>query len=166
METGPLQKVTLMADKIATRLRELGIILPPVPTPSANFLPFIVDGDRVQLSGTISKLTTGEAVTGKLGRDVTLEQGRHGARLCALNLLAALNEALAGDLDRVRGIMMVRGFVNAADGFVAMPQVINGASDLLVEVFGPERGRHARTAIGCASLPSNAAVEVDALVLV
>jgi enamine deaminase RidA (YjgF/YER057c/UK114 family) len=153
-----------MTGNIKARLRALGITLPAVPTPSAQYLPFVKHGDLIQLAGTISRLSTGEALTGKLGREVSLADGQRGARLCVLNLLAALNAACDGNLDRVRRFFMVRGFVNVAEDFTQMPLVINGASDLIVEVFGAEIGCHARTAIGCASLPGGAAVEVDALV--
>jgi YjgF/chorismate_mutase-like, putative endoribonuclease len=145
-----------MSGEIAARMQTLGILLPEVPIPSAQFLPFRQNGTLVQLAGTISRLASGDTVDGKLGRDVSLAEGHRGARLCALNLLAALS--------RLCGFFMVRGFVNVVEGFTQMPRVIDGASELIISIFGDDIGRHARTAIGCASLPSGAAVEVDALV--
>jgi enamine deaminase RidA (YjgF/YER057c/UK114 family) len=155
-----------MTCKIAARLRALDIKLPAIPKPSALYLPYAKHGDLIQLAGTISCLIDGDNVIGKLGHNVSLADGQRAARICALNLLAALDQACDGDLDRVRRIFMVRGFVNVTNDFNQMPLVINGASELFIAVFGPDIGQHARTAIGCASLPSGAAVEVDALVLI
>jgi enamine deaminase RidA (YjgF/YER057c/UK114 family) len=151
---------------VERRLREVGLTLPPQPVPAANYLPFAREGGLVQLAGVAPTEHGAYAVVGKIGRDLTLEDGQRAARLCALNMLANLRAACGGDLDRVRRVMMVRGFVNAAEDFEGVPLVMNGASDLIVEVFGPEIGRHARTSIGCATLPSRVAVEIDALVVI
>jgi len=155
-----------MGQTIERRLAELSLILPAQPKPAANYVPFVRDGRLIQLSGVAPSQNGVYAVVGKIGRDLDLKDGQRAARICALNLLANLKAACGGDLDRVRRFMMVRGFVNAADDFEQIPLVVNGASDLIVEIFGPEIGRHARTSIGCASLPSRVAVEIDATVIV
>ena len=147
-------------------MRQLNLVLPPQPVPAANYLPFVREGRLVQLAGVAPTQDGAYAVVGKVGRDLGLEDGRRAARICALNILANLKAACGGDLDRVRRFMMVRGFVNAAEDFAGVPLVVNGASDLIVDVFGLEIGRHARTSIGCATLPSRVAVEIDALVMI
>jgi enamine deaminase RidA (YjgF/YER057c/UK114 family) len=124
-----------MDGTIARRLSELGLVLPPQPLPVANYLPFVREGRLVQIAGVAPTENGRYAVVGKLGRRLTLEDGRRAARLCALNILATLRAACGGDLDRVRRVMMVRGFVNAAEDFEDVPLVINGASDLIVEGF-------------------------------
>jgi enamine deaminase RidA (YjgF/YER057c/UK114 family) len=150
-----------MSGQYEKRLAELGITLPEVPTPAANYVPFVITGNLVFLSGQVCK--AGGAVThrGKVGRDLDLAAGRAAARLCAINLMAALKLAI-GDLDRVVRLVSVRGYVASDPSFTEQPQVINGASDLFVEVFG-EAGRHSRTAIGVAVLPSDCTAEVDAV---
>lgn len=148
--------------RIEQRLAALGLELPTPPTPIANFLPFRVQGDLVFLAGQVSEWNGTVPYVGKLGREFDLAQGQHAAALCALNLLACLKLACDGDLDRVRHCVRVGGFVNCMPEYDAVPQVINGASDLLVAVLGPD-GRHARTAVGVASLPRRAAVEVEAI---
>lgn len=119
----------------------------------------------MQLAGTAPSENGRYVYVGQVGRDLTIEQGKAAARLCALNLLATLRDACAGDLDRVRRFLMVRGFVHADTQFEDVPAVINGASDLIISVFGSDIGRHARTSIGCATLPARVAVEIDALVV-
>jgi enamine deaminase RidA (YjgF/YER057c/UK114 family) len=143
------------------RLRELGITLPPPPAPVANYVPAVTAGTLVFTAGH------GECPPrryhGVVGRDLTLEQGRESARLTGICLLATLKAHL-GDLRRVKRIVKVVGFVNAAPGFTDQPQVMNGFSDLMVAVFGEERGRHARSAVGAASLPLNIPVEIEMVV--
>ena len=146
---------------IDAALARLGLELPDAAAPVANYVPFVVSGDLVFVSGQISKV--GETVVrGWLGEGLTVEDGQRAARLCALNIVAQLRAACGGDLARVRRIVKLGGFVQATAGATgpAIPQVINGASDLLVELFG-DRGRHARFAVGAPSLPLDVAVEID-----
>jgi enamine deaminase RidA (YjgF/YER057c/UK114 family) len=144
------------------RLIELGLALPNVPTPIASFVPFRRDRDRIFLSGQICEWNGEVKYRGKLGVEHGLEDGQAAARICALNLIAALREACGGSLNRVTACLRVGGFVNCAPDYLHVPQVINGASNLIHALFG-ERGHHARTAVGVASLPQGAAVEVDAI---
>ncbi len=139
-------------------LAELGIALPDVAAPMANYVPAVRAGDLIFLSGQGPRRPDGTLVTGKVGTELTVEQGYEAARLVGLGLLAALR-AEAGDLDRVR-IVKVLGMVNCTPEFGQQPQVINGCSDLLVEVLG-ERGKHARSAVGMPALPVNIAVEIE-----
>ncbi|MGX6647627.1 RidA family protein [Maricaulaceae bacterium MS644] len=150
-----------MAD-IEARLKSLGLTLPDAAAPVANYVAFQTCANQVHVSGQISLGPDG-LVTGRLGADLDLEAGQAAARLCAINLIAQLKKACGGELSRVRQIVKLGGFVNADPGFYDVPKVINGASDLMVEVFG-DAGRHARSAVGVAVLPLNAAVEVDAIV--
>lgn len=150
-----------MAGRVDRRLEELGIALPEPSTPAANYVPWRTSGGQVFVAGQISA-TADERVVGKLGDGLAVEDGYRGARLCALNILAHLHVAAGGDLDRARAVKL-GGFVNATPDFAQPPAVVNGASDLLVEVLGEERGRHARFAVAVASLPAGAAVEVDAV---
>lgn len=150
-----------MAD-IESRLKDLGLTLPEAAAPVANYVPYAQSGQTVHISGQISLGPDG-LVTGRLGDGVSLEDGQAAARLCALNLIAQIKAACGGDLGKVKRIVKLGGFVNAHPDFYDIPKVINGASDLMVEVFG-EAGRHARSAVGVAVLPLNAAVEVDAVV--
>jgi enamine deaminase RidA (YjgF/YER057c/UK114 family) len=152
-----------MASRIAAKLAELGIALPPAQPPLAAYVPFVVTGNLVVISGQLPMAGGKLAVAGKLGESVALEQGQEAARLCLLNVLAHLNTACGGDLDRVARIVRLGGFVACAPGFTQHPAVINGASELAVAIFG-EAGRHARAAVGVASLPLDAAVELEALV--
>jgi len=148
-----------MPTSIDARLAELGIDLPDTAAPAANYVPFVISGSLVFISGQVSR-DSGGFVTGKLGADTEVAEGRDAARLCALALVAQLREACGGDLDRVRRVVKLNGFVNAMPDFTEHHLVINGASDLFVEIFG-DRGRHARAAVGCVSLPLGAAVEVE-----
>lgn len=150
-----------MTGAIDQRLRQLGIVLPEPGRPVATYVPYVITGSLVFISGQVTVTPEGLAYRGKLGREFSVEDGKAAARLCALNVLAQLKAACAGDLDRVERAVRVGGFVNAVADFKEHPAVINGASDLLVEVFG-DAGRHARTAVGVASLPFDVAVEVDA----
>lgn len=145
--------------RVEARLAELGIVLPEPPAPVASYVPFTISGALVHVSGQVSRGPDGDHL-GKLGRDVTLEQGQAAARVCGLNLLAQLKAACGGDLDRVRRVLKLNGFVNVTPDFNPVPAVINGCSDLMVEVLG-DAGRHARSAVGVANLPLGFAVEVD-----
>lgn len=144
---------------IETRLADLGIALPEPVAPVANYVPFVRSGNQVYISGQISLGADG-LVTGTLGQDMDVEAGQAAARLCAINLISQLSAACDGDLDRLQRVVKLGGFVAAAPGFFDIPKVINGCSDLMVEVFG-DKGRHARSAVSCPALPLGAAVEVD-----
>jgi enamine deaminase RidA (YjgF/YER057c/UK114 family) len=144
--------------KVAARLRKLGIALPPPPAPMASYVPFVISGNLVFTSGQIPD----PKYTGKLGAEISLENGQTAAQLCAINILAQLKAACNGDLDRIRRCVKVTVFVNATPDFTRHPEVANGASDLFVAVLG-EAGRHARVAVGSSSLPRNVAVEVEAV---
>ena len=144
------------------RLQELGIDLPAAPQPVANYVNGVRTGNLIFLAGKGPKRADGTEIIGKLGANVSIEQGYEGARLTAINQLAVLKEML-GDLSKVKRIVKVLGMVNSDPEFVQQPAVINGFSDLIVEVFG-ERGRHARAAVGMASLPRGQAVEIEMIV--
>ena len=143
------------------RLADLGFALPEAAAPVANYVPFVRSGNQVFVSGQISLGPDG-LMKGRLGESMNVEQGQSAARLCALNLLAQLKAALDGDLDRLVRVVKLGGFVCATPDFEAIPKVINGASDLMVEALG-EAGRHARSAVSCPVLPLGAAVEIDAI---
>jgi enamine deaminase RidA (YjgF/YER057c/UK114 family) len=150
--------------QIEARLAELGIILPEPAAPVANYVPFVRVGDLVHIAGQVSR--DGDAgVKGVVGEDVDMDGARLAARLCGVNLIAQIKAACGGDLDRVERIVKLGGFVQAGPEFFDIPQVVNGCSDLMVDVFG-EAGRHARSAVGVYRLPLNFAVEVDAVVQV
>jgi enamine deaminase RidA (YjgF/YER057c/UK114 family) len=151
-----------MSDAILSRLAAKGLSLPPAPAAVGNYVPFTVAGDLLYVSGQISKDSNGNLIAGRLGGDLTVEQGAEAAVACALNILAQANAAL-GDLNRIAQVVRINGFVNATPDFTDHPRVINGASDLLGEVLG-EAGRHTRVAVGVASLPANCAVEIDAII--
>jgi len=150
-----------MPGVIDTRLKELGIELPDAPAPAANYVPTVRTGNLLFVSGQVSK-DEGGLIVGKLGAGFSIEDAQRAARVCALNLIAQARAACDGDLDRVVRVVKLVGFVNATSDFEQHPQVINGASDLMVEVFG-EKGRHARSAVGSSSLPFQIAVEVEAI---
>src|ERR1700691_2711832 len=147
-----------MASRIDARLKELGIILPALPQPGGNYLPARTVGQIVYLAGVIS-IQNGELISGTAGAGRTIDEGYTAARACALIQLAVLMTHL-GSLDKVKNIVTVNGYVNAVPGYPDSPRVINGASDLFVEIFG-EAGRHVRTAIGVPALPRNALVELQ-----
>jgi enamine deaminase RidA (YjgF/YER057c/UK114 family) len=151
--------------RIEDRLTELRLELPTPPTPIANFVPWQRAGRIVYLAGQVNEWNGTVPYVGKLGRDHDVAAGQQAARLCALNLISCLKLACAGDLDRVRQCLRLGGFVNCEPDFEFAPAVVNGASDLIVALLG-DAGRHARTAVGVASLPRRAAVEVDAIFLV
>jgi enamine deaminase RidA (YjgF/YER057c/UK114 family) len=143
------------------RLKAAGVTLPDARPPVANYVPFVITGNLLFISGQVS-ITPDGLIKGRLGEDMTLEQGQQAARACAINLIAQMKAAL-GDLDRVTRVVKLGGFVNAAGDFTDIPKVVNGCSDLMVEIFG-DKGRHARAAVACPVLPMGAAVEVDAVV--
>jgi enamine deaminase RidA (YjgF/YER057c/UK114 family) len=143
---------------IEERLRDLGLALPPAPAPAGNYVPFVRAGDLVFTAGQIA-MKDGTLITGVVGRDLDLEAAKEAAKACCLLGLAVAKSAV-GDLENVLQVVKVNGFVRSAPGFTDQPKVLNGASDMLVAVFG-DRGRHARAAIGVSELPLGAAVEVD-----
>jgi enamine deaminase RidA (YjgF/YER057c/UK114 family) len=148
--------------QVEKKLADLGIVLPTPAAPVANYVPFVRTGSLLFVSGQISLGADGKLVAkGKLGDTVSIEDGQKGARACGVNLLAQLKAAL-GDLDKVVRVVRLGGFINSAPSFLEGPKVMNGASDLMVEVFG-DKGRHARTTVGVAALPGDAAVEVEGL---
>jgi enamine deaminase RidA (YjgF/YER057c/UK114 family) len=149
-----------MAGVVEGKLRELGVTLKSAPAPVANYVPFVRTGNMLVVSGQLCFDGDGKlAVTGKLGGGVSIEDGQKAARACAVNLLAQVKGAL-GDLDKVVRVVRLGGFINSAPSFLDGPKVMNGASDLMVSAFG-DKGRHARTTIGVAVLPADAAVEVE-----
>jgi enamine deaminase RidA (YjgF/YER057c/UK114 family) len=150
-----------MAGEIEARLRALDLVLPQTPGTLANYIPYLHLDRLLFVSGQLP-MQEGRVVTaGKLGADIKLSEGADAARLCLLNILAQAKAAL-GDLDRIVQCLRLNGYVNAAPDFVDHPQVLNGASDLIVELLG-QKGRHTRIAVGCSSLPLGAAVEIDAI---
>jgi enamine deaminase RidA (YjgF/YER057c/UK114 family) len=151
-----------MSGRIDARLKDLGITLPNPPAPVASYVPSVTTGNLVFVSGQVTLGPGGLEYVGIVGKDFDVEQGKAAARLCAVNILAQLKAACGGDLDRVVRAVKLTGFVNAIPGFSQHPEVINGASDLMVEVFG-DAGKHARAAVGAGSLPRNVAVEVEAI---
>lgn len=150
-----------MSDKIAARLRELGLELPAAPAPVANYVPYLISGDHLYVSGQISKAADGTLIAGRVGDTASVETGIEAAKACALNILAQAQAAL-GSLDRVTQLVRLTGFVSSGPDFTDHPKVINGASDLMVAVLG-DKGRHTRAAVGVSSLPVGAAVEIDAI---
>ena len=149
-----------MAGKIDAQLKNLGITLPEPPAAAARYVPYVVTGNLVFIAGQLPIHGGKVAVLGRLGADVSVEDGTHAAKLCAINLVSQLRSACNGDLDKVKRCVRLNGFVASAHDFTSQPQVMNGASDLIVDVFG-DAGRHSRVAVGVAALPLNAAVEVD-----
>ncbi len=149
--------------RIEQRLRELGIVLPTPPAPVASYVPYVVSGNLVYISGQITLTPEGLKYVGTVGKELTLDDGKAAARLCAINVIAQAKVACGGDLDRVKRIVKVPAFVNAVPGFGQHPEVVNGASDLFVAVFD-DAGKHARAAVGAGSLPRNVACEVEAVI--
>jgi enamine deaminase RidA (YjgF/YER057c/UK114 family) len=151
-----------MAGSIEKRLSSLGVTLPTPAAPIANYMPSVRSGTMLMVSGQICFGADGKLVAkGQLGASVSIEEGQKAARACAINLLAQVKSAL-GDLDKVVRVVRLGGFINSAPGFTEGPKVMNGASDLMVEAFG-DKGRHARSTVGVAALPADAAVEVEGL---
>ncbi len=151
-----------MAGKVEARLKTKGVELPVAPAPAANYVPFVVSGSLLFVSGQVPVENGRLAFIGTLGRDFGVEQGQAAARLCAVNILAQAKAALGGDLDRIKRCVRLGGFVRSTDDFTGQPEVVNGASDLMVEAFG-EAGKHARAAVGTNALPRGVAVEVEAI---
>lgn len=150
-----------MSDKYETRLSELGIALPEAPAPAANYVPYVIVGNLIFVSGQISMDENG-LICGKLGHNFSIEQGQAAAKTCAINLIAQLKSACDGDLGRLVRVVKLGGFVNSTLDFTQHPEVINGASDVIADVFG-DAGKHARAAVGCSSLPRGVAVEVEGI---
>ncbi len=145
---------------IAAKLESLGVALPDAPAPAANYVPFVRVGNIVYVSGQISK--DDDLITGKLGADMDVAAGAAAARVCAINLLAQVKAACGGDIDKLVRVIKLTGFVNSTADFTDQPQVINGASDFLVEALG-DAGRHSRSAVSAAALPLGVAVEIEGI---
>ena len=150
-----------MNNVIEMKLKTLGISLPDAPSPAANYVPFVISGKQIYVSGQVSSDSNG-FICGKLGLNMSVEEGYKAARNCGLALLAQLKLACNGDLDKVSRVIKLVGFVNCAQDFIDQPKVINGASDLMAEVF-EDNGKHARSAVGTVSLPLGVAVEVEGI---
>lgn len=153
-----------MAGTIDARLQELGLELPEAAAPVANYVPYVIDGKQLWIAGQVPFWNGSIKYTGVVGQDVPVEEAVDAARICALNILAQTKAAL-GDLDKVARIVKLGGFVNGAPGFTDQPKVINGASDLMVEIFG-DKGKHARSAVGAGGLPLGVPVEIDAVIAI
>lgn len=151
-----------MSNTIDSRLAALGITLPEAAAPAANYVPYVISGNLLYLSGQLPMEGGKVAVLGLVGSDVALPDAQRAAELCAINILAQAKSALGGDLSRITRVIKLNGFVASAPGFVEQHLVINGASNLIANVLG-EAGKHARAAVGMAALPLNAAVEIDAI---
>ena len=153
-----------MAGEIEARLQELGLELPEAAAPVANYVPYVIDGKQLWVAGQVPFWNGSIKYTGVVGEAVSVDDAVDAARVCALNILAQTKAAL-GDLDRIARVIKLGGFVNGVPGFADQPKVINGASDLLVEVLG-NKGLHARSAVGAGGLPLNVPVEVDAVIAI
>lgn len=151
-----------MAGQVDARLKELGISIPVAAAPAANYVPYTISGNLVYVSGQVPFVDGKIAFQGKVGKDFSTEEAAECARVCALNIVAQVKAACEGDLDKVVRCVKLGGFVNCIDGFGEQPKVINGASDMMVDIFG-DKGRHARFAVGTNALPMNVAVEIDAI---
>ncbi len=149
-----------MTGTVNQRIADLGIILPAPAAPAANYVPYVISGNLVFVSGQITMADGELQYIGTVGDDLSLEDGIAAARLCAVNLIAQVKEACGDDLDRVSQVVKLGGFVNCTADFTDLPKVINGASDLIADVFGAA-GKHARFAVGAPSLPLGVAVEID-----
>lgn len=150
-----------MSNPIETRLNELGLTLPDAPAPAANYVPYVRTGNTLYVSGQISANAEG-FITGKVGADLSVEEGAAAAKSCALSLLAQVRAACDGDLTRLKRVVKLVGFVNSHGDFTDQPKVINGASDAMVEILG-DAGRHARSAVSAGALPFNVAVEIEGI---
>lgn len=149
-------------NEIEKNLKELGIELPEAPRPLGNFLPYLIEGSNLYISGQVSIDTGGNIVKGKLGESIDLVKGQEAAKYCAIGLLARAKAAL-GDLNRIERLLKLGAFVNSSPLFFEQPKVVDGASDFMVAILGKDKGMHVRFAVGSPSLPSNAAVEIEAL---
>lgn len=151
-----------MSGTVEQRLMDMGVELPTPAAPAANYVPYVITGNLIYVSGQITMLDGDLQYIGKVGDNLTVDDGYQAARICAINLLAQVKDACFGDLDRVTQVVKLGGFVNCTPDFTEMPQVVNGASDLIADVFG-DAGKHARFAVGAPSLPLGIAVEVDGI---
>lgn len=151
-----------MTTGLYSKLGTLGLSLPDAPAPAANYVPYVISGNQVIVSGQISVDDEGEMIIGKLGRTMDVADGAHAASRCALSLLAQVKAACDGDLGRLQRVVKLTGFVNSTAEFTEQPAVINGASNLLVELLG-DTGRHARSAVSATSLPFGVAVEIEGI---
>jgi enamine deaminase RidA (YjgF/YER057c/UK114 family) len=152
-----------MASPIESKLAELGITLPPSVLPAANYVPYVVSGNFVSISGQLPMKDGKPQDIGKVGREFTVEQGQGTARLCGVNILSHLKAACGGDLSKVKRCVRLGVFVNSTEDFTDQPKVANGISDMMVAIFGKEIGSHSRAAVGVSQLPFGVAVEVEAL---
>ncbi len=152
-----------MPNAIETRLQDLGISLPQAAAPAANYLPFVISGNMLYISGQLPTENGAVAVVGLVGSDVDVAAATRAAELCAINILAQAKSALGGDLTKIKRLVKLTSFVASAPGFVEQHVVTNGASNLMANVLG-EAGKHARAAVGMASLPFNASVEIEAII--
>jgi enamine deaminase RidA (YjgF/YER057c/UK114 family) len=150
-----------MSNAIESRLSALGLTLPNAPAPAANYVPYVISGNLVFVSGQVSMNADG-FITGRLGADVSVEDGAAAAQTCALSLLAQVKAACGGDLSRLKRAVKLTGFVNSTPEFTDQPKVINGASDVLVEILG-DAGRHSRSAVSAGALPFNVVVEIEGI---
>lgn len=151
-----------MVGRIRTRLNELGIDVPPNAPPNANYVPYVISNNAVFIAGQVPMKDGEFKYIGRVGDNLDMEQGYQAARLCGMNIISQLLVACEGDLERVKRVVKLTGFVSCTPDFTEQPNVINGASDLMVDIFGVN-GRHARAAVGCPSLPFGVAVEVDGI---
>ena len=151
-----------MLSTVEARLAEKGFELPRAASPAANYVPYTISESLIYVSGQITSLNGKLKFIGRLGENIDIETGYHAAQLCGLNLIAQVKEACSGDLERVKKVIRLGGFVNSSPDFFEHPKVLNGASDLMVSAFGTAVGQHSRFAVGVASLPLGVAVEVDA----
>ena len=147
---------------VESRLKELNIVLPTPPAPVASYVPYVVSGKNLYISGQVTLTPEGLKYVGTVGKEMSIEDGKAAARLCALNVVAQAKAACGGDLERIKRVVKLTVFVNSTAGFAQQPEVANGASDLFVEIFG-DAGKHARSAVGAVSLPRNVATEVEAI---
>ena len=150
-----------MSLEIERKLSDMGLSLPEAPAPAANYVPYVISGNTVYVSGQISR-TEEALITGKVGADLSVEEGAEAARTCALGLLAQVREACGGDFSRLSRVVKLVGFVNSTPDFTDQPKVINGASDLMVDLLG-DAGRHARSAVSAGALPLGVAVEIEGI---
>lgn len=150
-----------MTNEVESRLAALGLSLPNSPAPAANYVPYVISGNTVYVSGQISQMD-GQLIKGKVGADLTLEEGVAAAMSCGLSLLAQVKSACGGDLNRLKRVVKLTGFVNSLGNFTDQPKVINGCSDLMVALLD-DKGRHARSAVSAAALPLGVAVEIEGI---